>query len=182
MFCSLIAAAAAIVVSAAGASTESATDVHPSELAAVAPGSAVQDSVLRLLWVIAMDSSRVYPLAQTLLDSIGPRLTGTPEASAALDWLLARYRDWKVPAHLHRYGVWQGWSRGAHRSHRPAGAYPRGNATAMEPRDWRNEGRRRRGAPAAGRRGRGGARSMAGGRAREVCADLAAASHLPSQG
>ena len=44
---------------------------------------ATNDPVLRRLWTLGMDSSLAYPLMQTLLDSIGPRLTGTPNQAAA---------------------------------------------------------------------------------------------------
>jgi carboxypeptidase Q len=36
------------------------------------------DPVLRRIWSIGMDSSQTMPLAQALLDSVGPRLTGSP--------------------------------------------------------------------------------------------------------
>ena len=47
--------------------------------AARAQTFATSDSVLRRIWTLGMDSSRTYALAQPLLDSIGPRLTGTPQ-------------------------------------------------------------------------------------------------------
>ena len=71
------------------------------------------DQVLKSLWDEGMDRSRVYPLAQTLMDSIGPRVTGTPALQAAHDWLLARYRDWGIEAENVRYGTWKGWRPGA---------------------------------------------------------------------
>jgi hypothetical protein len=59
-----------------------------------------------------MDSSQTYPLAQALMDSIGPRLTGTPQQRAAIDWALARYAQWGIPARKEQYGTWNGWNRG----------------------------------------------------------------------
>jgi hypothetical protein len=74
--------------------------------------TATRDAVIRAIWAQGMDSSRAPELAQALLDSIGPRLTGTPQQRAAIDWALARYREWGIPARAERYGSWQGWRRG----------------------------------------------------------------------
>jgi carboxypeptidase Q len=71
-----------------------------------------QDSVLRRIWALGMDSTQTYPLAQALVDSIGPRLTGTPQQAAAVDWALARYAAWNIPARKEQYGTSRGWSRG----------------------------------------------------------------------
>ncbi len=62
-----------------------------------------------------MDSSRAYPLAQALLDSIGPRLTGTPQQKNAIDWIIARYRELGINARAEQYGTWRGWRRGTSR-------------------------------------------------------------------
>jgi carboxypeptidase Q len=70
------------------------------------------DPILRRIWAQGMDSSQTYPLAQALLDSIGPRLTGTPEQQAAIDWAIATYTSWGIPARKERYGTWKGWRRG----------------------------------------------------------------------
>ncbi|MGE3525621.1 MAG: M28 family peptidase, partial [Gemmatimonadales bacterium] len=70
------------------------------------------DPVLRQIWALGMDSSQVYPLAQTLMDSIGPRLTGSPGIMAGNNWLLSRYRAWGIPARNETYGTWKGWRRG----------------------------------------------------------------------
>ncbi len=72
----------------------------------------VEDTVLRRIWAEGMDSSQTYPLAQALLDSIGPRLTGTPAQRAAHDWAVAMYRRWGIPARAEQYGTWRGWRRG----------------------------------------------------------------------
>ncbi|HEX2190294.1 MAG TPA: M28 family peptidase [Longimicrobiaceae bacterium] len=84
--------------------------------AAPAPGAtqtfATDDPVLRAIWNEGMNNSQVERLAQTLLDSIGPRLTGTPQQKAASDWAIARYRDWGIPARTEQYGTWRGWERG----------------------------------------------------------------------
>jgi hypothetical protein len=70
------------------------------------------DSVLRRIWAQGMDSSRAYRLAQTLTDSIGPRLVGSPGMKAANDWAVATYAGWGIPARNERYGTWRGWRRG----------------------------------------------------------------------
>jgi hypothetical protein len=70
------------------------------------------DPTLRRIWAIGMDSSEAYPLAQALLDSVGPRLTGTPQQKAGIDWLLAKYKGWGITARAEQYGTWRGWRRG----------------------------------------------------------------------
>lgn len=79
---------------------------------AAAQDMASDDAVLRTLWDEGMNRSMVYPLAQTFLDSIGPRLTGTPGLDAAHEWLVGRYRSWGIEAENERYGTWRGWERG----------------------------------------------------------------------
>ena len=87
-------------------------------LAALLPSSskaqtfATEDPVLRRIWALGMDSSQVYRLAQVLTDSIGPRLTGTPQQKAAHDWAVAQYQRWGIPARQEQYGTWRGWRRG----------------------------------------------------------------------
>jgi carboxypeptidase Q len=80
--------------------------------AANAQTFATDDPVLRRIWTLGMDSSRTYPLAQALLDSIGPRLTGSPGIRSAAEWAIAQYRSWGIPARNERYGTWRGWRRG----------------------------------------------------------------------
>lgn len=84
---------------------------------AAAPAASAQtfttdDPVLRRIWSLGMDSSRLVPLAQTLLDSIGPRLTGSPGMESASRWVIAQYDAWGIPARAERYGTWRGWRRG----------------------------------------------------------------------
>jgi carboxypeptidase Q len=96
-----IAAAAALILAATGAPVVSTAQTLP-----------VEDPVLRRIWAMGMDSSHTYRLAQTLLDSIGPRLTGTPALRAGNDWLVATYRGWGIEARNEQYGTWRGWRRG----------------------------------------------------------------------
>src|SRR6185437_9080816 len=72
----------------------------------------VNDPVLKRMWTLGMDSSHTWDLAQVLFDSIGPRLTGTPNGTNASDWVMKMYRSWGIDAHRERYGTWRGWKRG----------------------------------------------------------------------
>ena len=56
--------------------------------------------------------ARVEALGQALLDSIGPRLTGSPGMLAASDWAIAQYKSWGIDAKRENYGTWRGWRRG----------------------------------------------------------------------
>ena len=85
-------------------------------LCAAAPAGAqnfrTADSVTRRIWRLGMDSSQAERLAQVLIDSIGPRLSGTTGFTAATEWLEATYRSWGVTARRDNYGTWRGWSHG----------------------------------------------------------------------
>lgn len=89
-------------------------------LPALAPAAALEaqtfrtdDPVLRQLWEEGMENSRTETLAQVLMDSIGPRLSGTPGYDAAAEWLMALYDEWGVEVRREDYGSWQGWRQGA---------------------------------------------------------------------
>lgn len=85
-------------------------------LAIVAPASAqtfpTDDPVIQRMWELGIEQSQAYRLAQALLDSIGPRLTGSPEIRAGNDWLVEMYESWDIPARNESYGTWLGWRRG----------------------------------------------------------------------
>ena len=70
------------------------------------------NAAIKRIWQIGMDSSRVEALGQALLDSIGPRLTGSPGMLAASDWAIAQYTSWGIEAKRENYGTWRGWRRG----------------------------------------------------------------------
>ncbi len=71
------------------------------------------DPVIRAIWDQGMgDGSQVYDLAQALVDSIGPRLMGSPAYARSADWLVANYERWGIPAERQAYGTWTGWDRG----------------------------------------------------------------------
>jgi len=58
------------------------------------------------------EGSQVEQLAQALLDSIGPRLSGSPGQRASIDWAVSRYESWDIPVRTEQYGSWRGWDRG----------------------------------------------------------------------
>ena len=71
------------------------------------------DATIKRIWSIGMDSSQLQPLAHVLLDSIGPRLTGSPGFKSASDWVVKTYKSWGIDARQENYGTWRGWRRGA---------------------------------------------------------------------
>jgi hypothetical protein len=85
-------------------------------LALAAPASAqtwsVEDPVLRAIWDQGMNQSQVMKIAQTMMDSIGPRLTGTPNHKAGVDWAVRLLQSWGAEARAEQYGTWHGWRRG----------------------------------------------------------------------
>src|SRR6476620_9426615 len=88
-------------------------------LAVLAPATALLaqdnptgDSVVQRLYDEGMHRSQAARLAQVLMDSIGPRLTGSSANRAANDWLLRVYKAWGVDAKNEQYGTWRDWTRG----------------------------------------------------------------------
>ena len=81
-------------------------------LLSAAPVSAQSDQTLQRIWRLGMDSSHVQRLSQTFLDSIGPRLTGSPGMRSASDWVIGQYKSWGIEAKREPYGTWRGWRRG----------------------------------------------------------------------
>jgi hypothetical protein len=71
------------------------------------------DPVIRRMWRVGMQESQAERLAQVLIDSIGPRLSGTPGFQSAVEWLERTYGSWGVTARRERYGTWRGWRQGA---------------------------------------------------------------------
>jgi hypothetical protein len=77
------------------------------------PDFPTQDPVIEAMWEQGMtEASQVEALAQALLDSIGPRLLGSPGNDAANDWVQAMYDQWGVENRAEQYGTWRGWTRG----------------------------------------------------------------------
>src|SRR5690349_7082301 len=88
-------------------------------LAVVAPAAALLaqdnptgDPVVQRIYDEGMRRSQTSRLAQVLMDSIGPRLTGSPANRAANDWLLRTYKSWGIDARNEQYGTWRDWTRG----------------------------------------------------------------------
>jgi len=60
------------------------------------------DPVIRRMWQEGMEEgSQAYPLAQALMDSIGPRLTGSTGYVRAAEWLERVYASWGVETDRH---------------------------------------------------------------------------------
>jgi hypothetical protein len=72
----------------------------------------VEDPVLRRIWQLGMNESQYAKIAQALMDSVGPRLTGAPGHKAAHDWAVKTYQSWGITARNEQYGTWTGWRRG----------------------------------------------------------------------
>ena len=70
------------------------------------------DPVIQGIWVEGMDNSQAWHIGQALLDSIGPRLTGTPAVDRANEWAESRLSGWGVDTRIEYYGTWKGWERG----------------------------------------------------------------------
>ena len=70
------------------------------------------DPVVQRIWRLGMDSSWAPKLAQTLLDSVGPRLTASPGMRNASDWVIKSYQSWGIEGRREQYGTWRGWRRG----------------------------------------------------------------------
>jgi hypothetical protein len=86
-------------------------------LAAAVPAAAQQpwrtdDRVLRAIWEEGTERSQLEPLAAALIDSVGPRLTGSPGQLAAHAWAAAQLGAWGAEARNEPYGQWIGWRRG----------------------------------------------------------------------
>lgn len=70
------------------------------------------DPVLRAIWTEATAGSQFEPLAQALLDSIGPRLTASEGMERAQAWAVEKLASWGYDARTEEYGTWEGWNRG----------------------------------------------------------------------
>src|SRR5688500_11938974 len=79
---------------------------------ATAQTSRNDDPVIRRMWDEGMNKSQAGALAQVLMDSIGPRLAGSPGFDAATAWLVATYAKWGVTARKERQRTWKGWRWG----------------------------------------------------------------------
>src|SRR6185503_1029097 len=82
---------------------------------AAAQDNPTGDPVIARIYDIGMHHSQAAELGEVLMDSIGPRLTGSPANRAANDWLVRTYTAWGIPAHNEKYGTWRDWTRGQSR-------------------------------------------------------------------
>jgi carboxypeptidase Q len=80
---------------------------------ASAQGFRSADPVIRRMWQVGMDESQLERVAQVLIDSIGPRLSGSPGYTAAANWLERTYAGLGIPVRQEKYGTWRGWQSGA---------------------------------------------------------------------
>ena len=70
------------------------------------------DPLIRAIWEEGTQRSQVYELGQVMMDSIGPRLTGSPAMAGANDWAVAKYAEWGLSVYKEQYGTWRSWERG----------------------------------------------------------------------
>jgi len=82
----------------------------PQLLASQVPSA--NEMIIQRIRTIAIDSSHTQRLAHQLFDSIGPRLTGSPDAKRGNDWLVRMYKSWGIDAKNEQVGTWRGWRRG----------------------------------------------------------------------
>jgi len=94
------------------ATSLAATVVAASPSAASAQDNPTGDPVVQRIYEEGMHRSQAAKFAQVLMDSIGPRLTGSPANRAANDWLLRTYKSWGIDAKNEQYGTWRDWTRG----------------------------------------------------------------------
>ena len=83
-----------------------------SALTLPAQNAPATDAVIRRIWTLGMDSSQTPRLAQQLLDSLGPRLLGSPDMDAAQAWAIKTLGGWGIEAKNESFGTWRGWRRG----------------------------------------------------------------------
>jgi hypothetical protein len=57
-------------------------------------------------------NSQLKRMAYELLDSIGPRLVGSPGMAKAHRWAVNKYNSWGITARNEQWGEWRGWDRG----------------------------------------------------------------------
>jgi hypothetical protein len=74
--------------------------------------TAPANPAIQRIWSLGMDSSQTQRLAQALLDSLGPRLLGSPDMKAAQNWAVQMLGNWGIDAKNEEFGTWRGWRRG----------------------------------------------------------------------
>jgi carboxypeptidase Q len=71
------------------------------------------EPMIQKIFEEGMQRSQVMKIAQTLLDSIGPRLTGSVDADRAQAYMVSSFKSWGIPARIENYGTWNSWKNGA---------------------------------------------------------------------
>ena len=89
-----------------------ATPIPADSLPGYVRSDAPTDPMIVKIWEEGMQRSQAAALSQALLDSIGPRLTGSPNMNRAQDWAVSMYKKWGISARKERYGTWNSWRRG----------------------------------------------------------------------
>src|SRR3954471_20000544 len=74
------------------------------------------DTIIRKIYDEGMHRSQAYRFGQALMDSVGPRLTGSPQARSANDWIIKTYAAMGVSAKNDQWGTWRDWTRGLSRA------------------------------------------------------------------
>jgi hypothetical protein len=74
------------------------------------------DTIIRKIYDEGMRRSQAYRFGQVLMDSIGPRLTGSPGNRSANDWIVKTYAAMGISATNEKYGTWRDWTRGLSRA------------------------------------------------------------------
>lgn len=70
------------------------------------------DPVIKRMWQVGIEQSQVERMGQVLIDSIGPRLSGSPGFASAVTWLEKTYAGFGISAKREQYGTWRGWQQG----------------------------------------------------------------------
>lgn len=73
------------------------------------------DTIIKKIYDEGMQRSQAYRYGQVLMDSIGPRLTGSPQNRMANDWVMKTYAAMGISAKNEQYGTWREWTRGLSR-------------------------------------------------------------------
>ncbi len=71
-----------------------------------------EDEIIQNMIKEARQDSQLRELAHELMDSIGPRLVGTPQMRNAHEWAVEKFESWGIPARNEKWGQWRGWERG----------------------------------------------------------------------
>jgi hypothetical protein len=74
------------------------------------------DTLIKKIYDEGMHRSQAWRFGQVLMDSIGPRLTGSPGARSANEWIVNTYAAMGISAKNEPWGTWRDWTRGLSRA------------------------------------------------------------------